>query len=549
MSKKTTGKWIQGKIRKRIPALVLMTVSHVGTSLLGVAFALLCKNMIDYAVARDQHNFLLSCFIQSLVIAGIILSGVLYRHLHGVLTADLDRDLKKDIFSHLLRGEYAQVSDYHTGDLLNRLNLDVRTLHEGLLGALPNVAAMVAKLVGAVAVLVVLDPLFTAILLVIGVVVLAVSSLLRNPMKNIHSKVNEEEGKVSGFLQETLEKLLMVQALDVASVIEQRADLLMGERYEAQMKKKNLSLVTNTALTLLLHISGFVALIWCAFGLFAGTITVGVLTAITQLVNQIQRPLVGMSGILPQYTAMLASAERLMALEQIEQEASVGELAVDYTALTSLGAESLSFTYDRDTVFDQADFVLPKGAFSIITGASGLGKSTLLKLLLGILRPDSGRLFMEVDGKRITVDRQTRKWFAYVPQGNLLLSGTLLDNVTLVNPTATKEQIEQALYVSAMDEYVSTLPQGLQTVVGENGAGLSEGQLQRLAIARAVLSNAPILLLDECTSALDTATEQTVLERLSQLPERMCIAVTHRPAAQEYSRCALEIHDGKIIVK
>jgi len=253
--------------------------------------------------------------------------------------------------------------------------------------------------------------------------------------------------------------------------------------------------------------------------------------------------------VLPQYMAMIASAERLMELEAIQGEpAPAGEPARQmYRRMRSLGAEDLSFGYDRDRIFRDAAFALPKGAFAVVTGPSGIGKSTVLKLMLGIFRPESGQLYLDCGEEKLTLDRSTRGLFAYVPQGNLLLSGTLRENLTIVRPDATQEELAQAIHVSAMDDFLDQLPQGLETRLGENGAGLSEGQAQRLSIARAVLGGAPVLLLDECTSALDAQTEQAVLQRLRQLPDRTCIAVTHRPAAVELCDWQLEVSGGKIL--
>jgi len=276
--------------------------------------------------------------------------------------------------------------------------------------------------------------------------------------------------------------------------------------------------------------------------------TFGSLTAVIQLVNQLQMPFVNLSGVLPKYVAMVASAERLMELETIQGEAEPvsADPGALYQKMDSIAAEGLNFSYDRDRVLVDASFILPKGTFAVITGPSGIGKSTLLKLLLGIFRPDQGSLQLCCGRERISLDRSTRRLFAYVPQGNLLLSGTLRENLTIVNPEATEHALQQAVYVSAMEDFLPLLPQGLDTVLGESGAGLSEGQAQRLAIARAVLGGAPILLLDECTSALDEVTEQKVLQRLKELPDRTCIAVTHRSAAAALCDWHLEVHDGRI---
>ena len=257
-----------------------------------------------------------------------------------------------------------------------------------------------------------------------------------------------------------------------------------------------------------------------------------------------------LSGVVPQYVALVASAERLMELDALqgEPEAAPLDMVNTYDDLRVLGAEGLAFAYDdADVVFDNARFELPKGAFAVVTGASGIGKSTLLKLLLGIYQPSAGRLYARgADGCELDLNRSTRRLFAYVPQGDLLLSGTLRENLLLARPDASEEDLARAVHVSALDEFVAQLPQGLDTPVGESGAGLSGGQAQRLAIARAVLGGAPVLLLDECTSALDEHTEHLVLERLRALPERTCIVVTHRPAATELCDWQLEVHDGKI---
>lgn len=546
MKIKGTERWIIGKIRKRIPAIVLLTICNMGSSLLGVAFALICKNMIDFALAGDPTSFFRACIYQGIIILSMLGCTILNRHLHSKLSADMDRDIKRSLYRHLIHGDYISVCAYHSGDMINRLTNDVRIVEEGVLTVIPSVAAMITKLIAAAAALVVLDPVFTMVVAGIGVVILLISALLRKRLKAIHRQVREEDSKVSAFLQETLEKVLMVQALDVSEQMLMRADDRMEGRYRAQMRSKNVSLVSNAGLHFLLQASGFIALIWCSVGLFMGTLTPGMLTAITQLVSQLQRPFVGMSGILPRYMAMLASAERLIELEEIEMEPTE-RMPLSADDFSVIGAQDLQFTYDRDEIFSHADFEVPTQGFTVVVGASGIGKSTLLKLMLGILHPQQGMVYAAGKQGRVVLDRKTRGCFAYVPQGNLLLSGTLRENLTVVRPEATDEEVAQAIRVSAMDEYISILPQGLDTVIGENGVGLSEGQSQRLAIARAVLGGAPILLLDECTSALDEQTEKTVLERLKALPNRSCIAVTHRPAAKEICDRVLIIEDGKIL--
>ena len=493
----------------------------------------------------DSAAFTKACIIQGSIILGILLCVTVSRHLRDQLSAHLDRDWKKYLLQLLLHGDYAAVSKYHSGELLNRMNNDVRTLDDGLLTLIPGLASMITKLLSAFIVLSTMEPVFASLLLLAGLVVILATTLLRRRLKGLHKKVSEAEGKVSGFIQEALEKLLMVQAMDVAEEMTHRSDGLLQQRFNAQRKQKNVTLFANSCISILSYAASFIALVWCAAALLQGRMSFGSLTAVTQLVSQLQSPLVNLSGIIPQYIATTASAERLMELEALEQESAPMEASADtlYHDMDAICGSGLYFSYDRDQILENAGFCLPKGAFAVITGPSGIGKSTLLKLLLGIFHPEQGTLYLNCAGHQVPLDRSTRKLFAYVPQGNLLLSGTLRDNLLLTKPDASEAEIQQAVYVSAMDEFLPQLPKGLDTLIGESGSGLSEGQAQRLAIARAVLGGAPVLLLDECTSALDAHTEQLVLERIHGLENRTCIAVTHRSAAIALSHWNLHM-DG-----
>lgn len=544
MKKKVPLFWILSKTRRRIPGMLLLMFASAGTALLSVFFALGSRNIIDAAVGGDKQIFLMACLKQGAIIAGILLCLTISRHMTEYLKANLDRDWKKMILHHLLGGDYASVSQYHSGELINRLNNDVRIVDDGLLGALPSLVSMVVRIVGAMVALAALEPVFALVILAVGALALIVTGFMRRKLKALHKKVSEKDGIVSSFLQEVLEKLLMVQAMDVSKEMEHRADGLLEERYVIQRRRKNASLAANTGISLMSYGAGFVALVWCSFHLLAGTMSFGSLTAVTQLVSQLQAPFTNLSGVFPKYIAMTASAERLMELEQIPAEpAPMTETPQSlYARMDAICGEGVVFAYDRSLVLDGTAFRVPKGSFAAITGPSGMGKSTLLKLLLGIFHPQEGEIYLTCGDQRVPVTRATRKLFAYVPQGNLLLSGTLRENLLVANPDATQAQIEEAIYVSAMDAYLPQLPKGLDTVLGENAAGLSEGQAQRLAIARAIISGAPVLMLDESTSALDVQTEHTVLERIRNLRDRTCIAVTHRPATMEL--CDMELKIG-----
>ncbi len=550
MKKRTPIAWVSRRIYKRRGALLAMTATHIVSAFLGVLFALGTRWIIDSTQAGDSQQFVYACIAQGGLILALLGSHMLDRHLHEKLTAQIDRDLKAHFLHRLLNGDYQTVSAYHTGELLNRLNNDVRIVTANAVSLLPGLAGMTTKLVGAILFLAVLEPMLTLWVVLAGILVVVATGFLRRRLKNLHKEVAVAEGKSAGFMQETLEKLLFVQAMDISGEVERRADSLLEERYILQRKRKNISVMSSTCLNILSYGAAFGSLIWCASGLLAGTMTFGTLTAVSQLVGQLRSPFVNISAIMPQYVALCAAAERLMELESVgKRPKSRTDGAEVYEKMEGIEAKRLSFGYDRDQVFENAAFFLPKNTFGVITGQSGIGKSTLLKLLLGVLRPEEGSLAFRNGATETPVDATTRSLFAYVPQGNLLLSGTIRENLCITRPNATEDEIRQAVYVSGMDGFLDTLPLGLDTVLGENGAGLSEGQAQRLSIARAVLSQAPILLLDEATSALDGETEKLVLERLKMLPNTTCIAVTHKQAPMEQCDWVLEVGENSCVLR
>lgn len=543
--------WILQRIRRRIPAILFLTIAHTGAALLAVMFALGSRGVIDSAVAGERAAFGRACLWQGGIIVGLLLCQFLVRHLQDRLTADLERDWKKRLLHGLLHGDYAEVSSYHSGELINRLNNDVQRVNDGVLSIVPGAASLLTRLVAAVIVLGALDLTFTLLIAAAGIVAILGTGLIRRHLKELNKQVSQQDGKVSGFIQEILEKLLMVQAMDVAGEVERRSDELMQSRYVLQRKRRNASLAANTGVSLMTLGAGFAALVWCGAKLLRGQMSFGSLTAVIQLVNQLQTPFVNLSALMPRYIAMMASAERLMELENIEETpaADVSKEKHIYIRKKVIRAEGLCFSYDREQILEDAAFTLPLEGFVAVTGSSGAGKSTLLKLMLGIFCPQRGKMTLQSELGEVKLDRSMRRLFAYVPQGNLLLSGSLRENLTIVRPQATEAEIAEAVRVSAMDEFLGQLPQGLDTILGESGAGLSEGQAQRLAIARGVLSGAPVLLLDEATSALDAETECKVLERLKALPGRTCIAVTHRSAAVELADRQLVVEEQKIICK
>ena len=391
-----TLKWLMKRIRRRIPMLAILILSNAGSALLSVVFALGTRGVINSATGCSLEAFWRACGLQFAIITGIIVCTALSRYLSARLTDELDRDWKKSLLQGLLHGEYSEVSAYHSGELINRLNNDVRILDEGIVSAIPNLISLVVRLVSAMFTLFAMEPGFTAVLVGVGAVAVVVTGLIRRSLKTLHRKVSESEGKVLSFLQESLEKLLVVQAMDLSDQVEQRSDSLLKERFAIQRRRRRVTLAANTCVSIMFYLCGFVTLVFCSYGLLHGTMDFGTLTAVTQLVSQLQAPFVNLSGFLPKYAAMLAAAERLMELEHImpQEDASIEDVEAFYREMTGFTAEALSFGYEDEHILEDVCFTLPKGSFSAITGPSGIGKSTLLKLMLGIYRPQNGGLFL-----------------------------------------------------------------------------------------------------------------------------------------------------------
>lgn len=544
--RKNTLKWIYGKIRRRIPAMALLTVCNIVSAYLSVRFAFVTRELIDGATSSNYDMILGACVTLVAFVAARTALSVLGIHISEKLSYDMERDFKQTIFHTVLNGDYSGITKYHTGDLINRMNGDSARVYSGILSFLSSATGLIASLLTAMVMLTSIEPGFMIVMACGSAVIALLTLLIQRKMKQLQLRAAVASGKVTGYIQESISKLLIVQALDVSAEVEKRADKLLEDRWQIHRERKNINILMNIGSSILAYVGSFASLLWCVVQLYHGNITFGSLTATTQLVTQLQGPMLGLPKLIPQLVSITTAAERLMELEDIPSQAESDPAGRDslYSSMYGIRAGHLTFAYDRDNVLENVSFTIPKDGLTVITGSSGIGKSTLLKLLLGIYRPAEGELLVDFQGGSISLSRATRRLFSYAPQGNLLLSGSLRENLLLSKPDATEDELAQAVYVSAMDEYVSSLPQGLDTPLGENAAGLSEGQAQRLSLARAVLSGAPVLLLDEVTSSLDPDTEQLVLHRISQLPNRTCIAVTHRPAILDIADYRLNITES-----
>lgn len=545
-------KWMLSVGKRQIPKLIIIILANAFWASLSVIFANFSKNVIDAAVV--DHS------TKKVVTYAVALFGVIMLQLTMNLLSNsfserckgrLDMTFKKYLLGQIMKKDYTSVTAYHTGELQNRLFNDVEVITDGLTTIVPNSVYYIVKLICAFIYLVIIDKIFALLFLCGGLLIFLCMSMFRTTLKRLHNKVQETEGKTRSFFQETVINLLVVKSFASENKILNEADELQETNFKAKMKRRFMHVASSGAVSSVFNLGYVFALTFGAFRLVGGTISYGTVTAMLQLVNQVQIPLANLSSTFPKYFSMIASAERLMEICNLPDEAECNgeDINVEeaYEALKAINFDNITFKYDRDLILDKTSLSIKKGDFVAIMGISGIGKSTLLKLLLGVFSVQGGSISLKLSDRDIPVDKHTRRLFAYVPQGNMLLSGTIRENLTFINESATDEQIEQAINVSCAKEFIDELPQGLETVIGEKGMGLSEGQLQRLAIARSLLSGSPVLLLDEATSALDEATEKKLLTNLKCLKNVTCIIVSHKKAALEICNKYVRIENGKII--
>ena len=545
-------KWIFKVCQKQVPLMILLVILNAVYGVSSVFFAKFSKNIIDGATQAKDFDIVVKfalCML-GLVVFQMTLN-ITKNSLSERCSARLEMILKKYLLDLVISKDYQKVTSYHTGDLQNRMFNDVRLVATGFTTIIPEAAYFGAKLLSSLIYLIIIDKIFALIFVVGGCAVFLITRLFRKTLKKLHKNVQETEGKTRSFIQEILTNLLVIKAFSVEDRINDTTDELQEYNFGARMKKRNFSICANVGLGAVFSVGTVFAIAFGAYSILFKGMTYGTVTAIIQLVNQVQSPFVSLSGIMPKYYTTLASAERLMELDDLPNETQKNATEIDavkvYQELKSIDFNNISFKYDRDIILDNTSLKINKGDFVAIMGISGIGKSTLLKLLLGVFNLNSGSIILETDSGSIPIDKNTRKMFSYVPQGNMLISGTIRDNITFINQNASDEEIEQAVRISCSKQFIDELPNGIETVIGEKGLGLSEGQVQRLAIARSLLANAPVILLDEATSALDENTEKEFLQNLKELKNVTCIIVSHKMAALEICNKKIQIKDGKII--
>lgn len=541
--------WICAAAKGKKRFIVLLIAIQAVLGLISSGFALLLSGVVDNAGAGNREGFLRCAVLMVVLVTVQFVLRAVGHYMDEYTRAAVENRLKSRLFEDLLTRDYARVTARHSGDWLSRLTSDAAIVANGAVQLLPSVTGTVIRMVTAMVLLVVYAPGFGWLFLFGGILLILVVWALRKRMKQLHLEVQAADSKLRVFLTERLNSMMILRAFEQEQTAMAQGTEAMEYHKDARMRRTRFSNMFHSGFSAVLSIVYIFGAVYCGFGILSGQMGYGSFTAVLQLIGQAQSPIATVSGFVPRYTAMVASAERLMEAENYTKE-SAGKAVEDVPGFyrqdfVAMGLRNAAFTYvpqagakltkeENRQAIRNLEMEIRKGEYVAFCGPSGCGKSTVLKLLMCMYSLDEGQRYLLTRKGELPLTAAWRGLFSYVPQGNQLMSGTIREVVTFGDPAMMKQEdkIRQALKV-ACAEFLDELPGGLETLLGERGAGLSEGQMQRIAIARAIFSNRPVLLLDEATSALDEETEVRLLDNLRSMTDKTVILVTHRPAALE----------------
>ena len=549
--------WIYEYARLYWKQMIFYTLLGLAGTLVSLISSLISRDMVD--IITGQQAGLLArtfCLYIGFSVGNVLISQI-SNYFANKISISVDNAIKADIFEKMLLTDLESIQNYHTGDLLTRWSSDASNISSGVLNWIPNLVIYTVRFVSTFAVVFYHDPMFALLALIGMPVSMLMSKTLLRRMKGNNERSAAMSAKMSGFNQEAFSNIQTIKAFDLIRLYAERLRGLQREYLTMKLEFQKMSMATS----ILLSIVGLAVSYSCyGFGIYrvwSGAISYGTMTMFLSLSGSLTGTLNQLVSLVPTALSLTTSAGRLMdILDMPKEDFSDADQVEQFAARNRTDGIGISFSgvsyayHNGKQVFCGADFLARPKEIVALVGPSGEGKTTMLRLMLGLLHPQEGErtLIGETDGEKIAVDPSARRLFSYVPQGNTMFSGTIAENMRNVRPEASDEEICEVLKAACAWEFVEKLPDGIYSMVGERGGGFSEGQAQRLSIARALLRRSPILLLDEATSALDVATERRVLRNIMSTTEpSTCIVTTHRPTVLSICQKVYRIREQKCV--
>lgn len=545
-------KWMYQYTKRYWASICFYIAAGIFSTCMSLGGSVASKYLIDAVTGVQRSRIGLVAAVIIFMALGNIISKAVISRISARINVEVQNEIQADIFDKVIDTDWESLHEFRSGDLLNRLNSDASTVAGSVIGWIPNLITRMVQFLGAFGIIFYYDPVMAFIALLSAPVMVLVSGYLMKRMRRYNKEMRQISSDLMSFQNDAFQNLQTVKAFGLMSLFRDKLRKLQQHYKNKMLEYNRFSVYTSSFMSIVGMVVSYICFGWSVYRLWSGYITTGTMIMFLQMANSLSSSFSSLVQVVPSAISATTCAGRLMAVAELEKEHILEEGAVE--ELENEKKEGLSVelcqvdvTYkEGNQVVCKGDFRADKGEIVAIIGPSGEGKTTLIRLLLGLIYPVSGRAeLIGADGVRCPVSSATRKFFGYVPQGNTVFAGTVAENMRMVKKDATDEEIIGALKAGCAYEFIEQLPMGINSSIGEQGTGFSEGQAQRLAIARALLRDAPILLLDEATSALDMEIEERVLKNIMTYGKnKTCIVTTHRPSVLSMSDHIYEIRDN-----